>query len=288
MSKSSEQQQHVKDTTFVDSEGGGGNDEPAPPPPTSLSHQANNSDSNSNSNSGGGGGGEDGASRGITKPAAVVRAVTHDGVTPSFSNNNDNQQQQQQQHQHSDGEQDDEGGSGLKKSESSDKIGTMGPGAPKKLKKIGKPPSRPRLSIDALGPLIVDRTELQSPIKLEHEIPEVARIVVASIQVDLEKKREASHRNLAALANADVSIPPSSNGGLAAANPPATSAPAAAVALDTNSPPTHAPATPSFITQVTQPSAPVQRPDIAAAVKKAGMNVSFLFSYLIPYVYFSC
>ena len=264
---------HVKDVTFVDSttttvEGGVGDDDRV-----SLS-LPNNNNNNNNNNSTTGGGSDDGvAYRGITKPAAAVRAFTHDGVSPSFSNNNNNNNNQLQ---HSDGEHDDDGSSGgLKKSESTDKIGTLGPSAPKKLKKIGKPPSRPRLSIDALGPLIVDRTELQSPIKLEHEIPEVARIVVASIQVDLEKKREASHRNLAALANADVSIPPS----LATANPPATSAPAAAVALDTTkSPPTHAPATPSFITQVTQPSAPVQRPNISAAVKKAGMNISRSFS----------
>ena len=45
---------------------------------------------------------------------------------------------------------------------------------PRKLRTVHKPPSKPRISVEALGPLIVDRTELQSPIKLEMEVPEVA------------------------------------------------------------------------------------------------------------------
>lgn len=176
----------------------------------------------------------------------------------------------------------------LKKSDSlGDNVGSLSTSAPRKLKKIGKPPSKPRLSIDALGPLIVDRTELQSPINLDHEIPEVAEIVVASLKSDLVKQKLAySNRNLTASTKDQelgaTSQPPlayqepSNDGGkgsttiIAATTSTATISTSHQASIQNEDVPSY---TPSFITQVTQqqsPSTPIQRPNIQVAVQKTG------------------
>ncbi|KAJ3343823.1 hypothetical protein HDU91_000325 [Kappamyces sp. JEL0680] len=137
------------------------------------------------------------------------------------------------------------------------------PSMGKKSKKLSKPSSKPRLSIDTIAPLLQDRTDAQSPIKLDN--PELPSNVPPLNGVVPSKSKE----NLVSMAApVQVLIPQATT----ETDERKDEAPAKSESVPQSDEKTAAPV-PNLITQVTQGSAPAAHLDLAAARSKVAAQV---------------